>query len=260
MCPYSSGTERRRTPGCLRGRSCPTARRTESRVRSSLSRVTPSAASERFSELLGCPISCPSLASCVSPEPRPLPSAGITQLHRYYGPLRHPEAPGPSLAGVRLIITDHPSGLPVLRALPLCTCRRHYPGAATGCFICSLPQPVSAFPGMAAGSARASTFSRLVQRSLALQPAHSQLPPSCGSLHRRLQPFRCLHSCSGCFRLEHLAGWDLHPLGKRRLSTAHANSGHLSRTLNFLPSGRWTSTTERRAANPQTLRVVHLFI
>jgi hypothetical protein len=66
---------------------------------------------------------------------------------------------------------------------------------------------------------------RLVQRSLALQPAHSQLPPSCGSLHRRLQPFRCLHSCSGCFRLEHLAGWDLHPLGKRRLSTAHAKTG-----------------------------------
>jgi hypothetical protein len=80
-------------------------------------------------------------------------------LSAHYGPLRHPEAPGPSLAGVRLIITDHPSGLPVLRALPLCTCRRHYPGAATGCFICSLPQPVSAFPGMAAGSARASTFS-----------------------------------------------------------------------------------------------------
>jgi hypothetical protein len=29
---------------------------------------------------------------------------------------------------------------------------------------------------------------------------------------RRLQPFRYLHSCSGCFRLEHFAGWDSHPL------------------------------------------------
>ena len=96
---------------------------------------------------------------------------------------------------------------------------------------------VSAFPGMAAGSARASTFSRLVRRSLALQPAHSQLPPSCGSLHRRLQPFRCLHSCSGCFRLEHLAGWDLHPLGKRRLSTAHANSSP-SRVIPKFPQSR----------------------
>ena len=32
------------------------------------------------------------------------------------------------------------------------------------------------------------------------------------TLNRRLQPFRCLHSCSGCFRLEPIAGWDLHPL------------------------------------------------
>ena len=35
----------------------------------------------------------------------------------------------------------------------------------------------------------------------------------CDTLHRRLQPFRCLHSCSGCFRLERLPGgtfthWD----------------------------------------------------
>src|SRR5262249_18379518 len=29
---------------------------------------------------------------------------------------------------------------------------------------------------------------------------------------RRLQPFRCLHDCSGCFRLERFAGWALHPL------------------------------------------------
>ena len=32
------------------------------------------------------------------------------------------------------------------------------------------------------------------------------------TLIRRLQPFRYLHSCSGCFRLEHFAGWGFHPL------------------------------------------------
>src|SRR5215813_15389114 len=37
-----------------------------------------------------------------------------------------------SLTGVWLIIPDHALGLPVLRALSLCTCRRHYPGAADG--------------------------------------------------------------------------------------------------------------------------------
>ena len=94
------------------------------------SRVTPSAVSERFSELLGCPISRSLTASYVGLELRPLPSTGITRLPRYYEPLRHPSAPGLSLAGVRLIIPDHAVGLPVLRALSLCTCCRHYPGAA----------------------------------------------------------------------------------------------------------------------------------
>jgi len=74
-----------------------------------------------------------SLATCcVRLELRPLPSTGITRLQRYYGPLRHPSAPGLSLTGVRLIIPDHASGFPVLRALSLCTCCRHYPGAAEG--------------------------------------------------------------------------------------------------------------------------------
>ena len=37
-------------------------------------------------------------------------------------------------------------------------------------------------------------------------------------LHRRLQPFCYLHDCSGCFRLERLAGWGLHPLESAALS------------------------------------------
>ena len=56
--------------------------------------VTPSAVSERFSELLGCPISRSLTTSCVYLELRPLPSTGITRLQRYYEPLRHPSAPG----------------------------------------------------------------------------------------------------------------------------------------------------------------------
>src|SRR4029077_6750576 len=98
----------------------------------SLSRVTPSAVSERFSELLGGPISRSLTTSCVCLELRPLPSPSITRLHRYYGPLRPPSAPGLSLTGVRLLIPDHALGLPVLRALSLCTCCRQYPGAAAG--------------------------------------------------------------------------------------------------------------------------------
>jgi hypothetical protein len=35
---------------------------------------------------------------------------------------------------------------------------------------------------------------------------------------RRLQPFRYLHDCSDCFRLERIAGWALHPLESAALS------------------------------------------
>ena len=39
--------------------------------------------------------------------------------------------PGLTVTGVQLVVPDHTEGLPVLRALSLCTCCRHYPGAAT---------------------------------------------------------------------------------------------------------------------------------
>src|SRR5450756_685575 len=140
----------------------------------SLSRATPSAVSEHLSEFIGCPISRSVTTYCVCLELRSLPSTGITRLPRYYEPLRHPKAPGLSLAGVRLIIADHAKGFPVLRALSLRACCRHYPGAATG-FAASLMHPVvSAFPERVVGSACASSFSRIAQRSLALRPAHSR--------------------------------------------------------------------------------------
>jgi hypothetical protein len=52
-------------------------------------------------------------------EPGLRPSAGITRLHRYHEPLRHPAVPGLSLAGIRLDFTlVHIAGLPVLRLHP----------------------------------------------------------------------------------------------------------------------------------------------
>ena len=111
-----------------------------------LSRATPSAVSEHSSELIGCPISRSFTTYCVCLELRSLPSTGITRLQRYYEPLRHPRAPGLSLAGVRLVIADHALGLPVLRALSLCTCCRHYPGAAAGRTLRSFTQPYQPSP------------------------------------------------------------------------------------------------------------------
>jgi hypothetical protein len=50
-----------------------------------------------------------------------------------------------------------------------------------------------------------SAFTRVAARTLAPSPI-------CDLLHRRPQPFCHLHDCSGCFRLERLAGRGLHPL------------------------------------------------
>src|SRR2546423_11236701 len=138
-----------------------------------LARATPSAASGHLLELIGFPISRSFATYCVCLELRSLPSASVTRLPRYYEPLRHPGAPSLSLTGFRLVIADHALGLPVFRALSLCTCRRQYPGAAAGRILRSSHPAISAFPDMAVGSACTSSFSRLAQRSLALRPANS---------------------------------------------------------------------------------------
>ena len=159
-----------------------------------------------LSELIGCPISRSFTTYCVCLELRSLPSTGITRLQRYYEPLRHPRAPGLSLAGFRLVIADHALGLPVLRALSLCTCCRHYPGAAAG-RIASLTSPSRiSLPrkGCRVGLRivlfeACSAFTRVTACTLALSPIRD-------TLIRRLQPLRYLHDCSGCFRLERLPG------------------------------------------------------
>src|SRR5262245_12325416 len=51
----------------------------------------------------------------------------------------------------------------------------------------------------------------LPAHSLALRPAHSRGHQVVTAI-RRLQPFRCLHACSDCFRLERSAGWAAPPL------------------------------------------------
>ena len=71
-----------------------------------LSRATPSAVSERCSELIGRPISMSFATFCVCLELRSLPSTRVTRFPRYYEPLRHPRAPGLSLTGVRLVLSS----------------------------------------------------------------------------------------------------------------------------------------------------------
>ena len=199
----------------------------------------------------GFPISVSFATSCICLELRPLPSPPeLPGFRRYYEPLRHPrERPAcPSLPGVRLVpvIPDltTPVGLPVLRALSLCPCCRHYPGAAAGHVLAHLTPAVSAFPDNVVGSACTSSFSRIAQRSLPLR---------CGphTLRRHLY-VTCYTEGSSHFVTSMTApvasGWSgcrvgLAPTGKRRLGTAHTFSGHRGsrpRTSQlFANSGRW---------------------
>ncbi len=174
--------------------------------------------------MIGCPISTSLTTSCVRLELRSLPSTSITRLQKYYEPLRHPRPPGPSLTGVRLAIPRHGKGLPVLRALPLCTCCRYYPGTATVRFPRSFLTVISAFPEMAVGSACATSFSRIARRLLTLRPAHSRC-------HQFVTPFTGGFNHFVTSTVAPVAsGWSgcrvgLSPTGKRRLVTAHARSG-----------------------------------
>jgi hypothetical protein len=191
----------------------------------SLSRATPSAVSEHSSELIGCPISRSFPAYCVCLELRSLPSTGITRLQRYYEPLRHPKAPGLSLTGFRLVLADHALGLPVLRALSLCTCCRHYPGAASG-RTASLTSPSRiSLPrkGRRVGLRivlfeACSAFTRVTACTLAPSPIRDALSEGFSYFVTSIAA-------------PVASGWSvcrvgLAPTGKRRLVTAHTRSGH----------------------------------
>jgi len=96
--PCSFGRQRSKRPS---GTPCRTVHKNESWAISSLCRATLPATSEYFPGLLGSQAN-PSIfvTSCVHFQPRPLPSPGITRLHRYYGPHRHPK-PGSPATGLR---------------------------------------------------------------------------------------------------------------------------------------------------------------
>jgi len=72
-------------------------------------------------ELLGSsPFSLSVVASCVRLQLRLLPSTGVTRLHQYYEPLRHPSQPSLSLTSCQLIPTAITAGTSRVASDPLC--------------------------------------------------------------------------------------------------------------------------------------------
>jgi hypothetical protein len=117
-----------------------------------LSRATPSAVLEHSSELIGCPISMSITTYCVCPELRPLPSTGITRLQRYYEPLRHPMAPGLSLAGFQLVVAlTTPWGFPCCVRFPCVHAAATTPAQRLGVPLRSFTQPCQPSPKGSSG-------------------------------------------------------------------------------------------------------------
>jgi transposase len=94
-------------------------------------------------------------------------------------------------------------GLPVFRALSLCTCRRHYPGAASERCFAHFIQTYQSSPIGLSGRPAHCPFRGLlgVHTRCGL---HTCAVTNLRHANRRLQPLRYLHDCSDCFRLERL--------------------------------------------------------
>src|SRR6202034_3196478 len=132
---------------------------------------------------------------------------------------------------------------------------RESPGAAAGRRLRSSRPAVSAFPEVAVGSACTSTFSELARRSLALRPAHSRRHLYVTSYTEGFSHFVTSMTAPVA------SGWSvrrvgLAPTGKRRLLTAHANSGHSPTTYKPV---RATSLA-RSPSNKQSRRFRAVFV
>ena len=138
--------------------------------------------------------------SVTAPHLRPLPSAGVTPLPRYYGPLRHPDGPACPSRGPGWMCAASPPGLPVL--LPSSpSMRASVTTPGSGSVPASLSSPsANGLPLKPGGSASVLSVSRPARRSLAFRPAWSlsrpwrPLTPECFRTIRLIRP--------GCYQPE----------------------------------------------------------
>jgi hypothetical protein len=131
-----------------------------------------------------------------------LPSTGITRLHRYYEPLRHPKRPSLALTSCWLIPpADHRWGFPCCVWSPSCLHAVAITPAGPMGAIRSYPPIDIGLPRISGGSAPALPVSGPAQRLITLRPVRS---PSRlrDPLHRRLQRLRHLPRCFDCYRVE----------------------------------------------------------
>jgi hypothetical protein len=147
-----------------------------------------------------------------------------------------------------------------LRALSLCACCRHYPGAATGRRSRSSHPAVTAFPDNVVGSACTSSFSRPAQRSLALRPAHSRGHLYVTCYTEGFSHFVTSMTAPVASGWSDLAGWGLHPLESaalsRRTRKADIRKSPVDVEESCRPMGQ-TPLLPRAGADPTILEIIH---
>ena len=180
---------------------------------------------------------------CVCLELRSLPSTGITRLHWYYEPLRHPGRPVcPSRASGWSSLTA-PRGFPCFVRFPCVHAVATTPAQRLGVLLRSLHPAVSAFPIWQSGRPAHCPFRGLLG-------VHSRY-----GLHTRaVTVFRDTLSEGFSHFVTSIAapvasGWSdcrvgFAPTGKRRLFTAHATNRQCHSRL-FRQSGLPERLTER---------------
>jgi hypothetical protein len=134
---------RTRGRGCLPATPCRTGRETDGPDPAWPPRTAPVGASGVSRGLPGSRQSPSPRLVRAHPEPGPLPSTGVTQLQRYYGPLRRLPRPSPEGPGAR---SPRPLGRPPV--LPVTACVRAAPTtpASRATFVCRcIRSPPTAF-------------------------------------------------------------------------------------------------------------------
>jgi hypothetical protein len=191
------------------------------------------------------------VAYCVRLQLRPLPSTGITRLHRYYKPLRHPKRPGLSLASCQLIQPQSPLGLPVLPSVPFAYMPSPLPPAGwRKLFAHTLPPHRPSPSPRRVGSCilnfeACSAFTHVTACTLAESP----LRPSSTGGFSSFVTSTAAPIATG--RNEPVPGWDLHPLWTKRLSRR-------TRTISVTPfpgSFAWEAITLNWAQTHKRIRL-----
>src|SRR5271155_956273 len=115
-------------------------------------------------------------------------------------------------------------GFPCCVRFPCVHAAATTPVQQMGVLLAQICPSVSAFPDSTIGSACTSTFSRFARRLLALRPAHSR-SHQIRDRYPRASDISSPPCLPRLLPAGAIAGWALHPLEKRRLVTAHMESG-----------------------------------